>query len=133
MTQPSIRFTTLDDRKRRDDLKPANDTLSALMEKTVGLDAKDQAGWLLYHLKRLYSKGTHLAVVMEDYKPLHDFSSASTSLRKNYSQSQYKVFQKAITKMSGSNSMDTHKRFLNEKYSALHRGKARFQPLIENS
>ena len=133
LTQPPLRFSTLDDRKRREDLKPANDTLIAFMAKSVGVNVEDQAGWLLYHLKRLYPNGKHLEVIMEDYKQLRDFSSVSTHLRRNYTRAQYKIFQNAVKKFSGSTSMDTHRQFLKAQYSAMHQTKAGFHPLDEKS
>merc|ERR1719397_1024488 len=101
--------------------------------KSVGVNVEDQAGWLLYHLKRLYPNGKHLEVIMEDYEQLRDFSSVSPYLRRDYTRSQYKIFQMALKKFSGSSSMDTHRQFLKAQYSAMHQRKAEFHPLDEKS
>ena len=129
IAQPPLKYLTLDERQRRDALKPANEALEALIEKAVGSNIEDQAGWLLHHVKKLYPRGSFLTKVIDDYKELQDYSTISADRRKNYRKNQYKTFYKVVEKMSGSKSMSTHRKFFEGCYAGMHGEKQDFKQL----
>ena len=46
-------FSSLDARKRRVLLKPANDVISSFLAKVVGDEKVDQMGYFMWHIKRI--------------------------------------------------------------------------------
>ena len=126
MTGSHVAFSSLSARNRSKKLKSANRVLNALLEKTVGSVKEDQAGWLLYHLKKLYPGGRHLSLVMNDFRSLDDYLTCSKTKRRSYCREAlpYESFNLTLEKVSGSRNQESQRAFLNSRFRAIH-GNAR--------
>lgn len=130
---PFVKFSALGSRKRRNLLKTANEVFSSFLGKLVGPDKADQAGYLLMHLKRVHQKGGHMTMVLDDLDRFPDYSALSTTKRKYLKKTAYKLFDKTLSKISGSDDQDTHRKFLNARYYAIHHASENFKPLTEEA
>ena len=70
----SLAHSALDGRERRDRFKDAHSVVSALLRKIVSSSKVEHGRFLLQHIKRLYPKGGHMKIVVEDLKSLNIFS-----------------------------------------------------------
>ena len=80
----SLNFCTICKRRQRTSLKPVSDATEALLEKAVGDDIQNQAGWLIYNLKRLFPKFSRLRDVIDDFGSLPNYSSINEYQLQNH-------------------------------------------------
>ena len=92
---------------------------------------EDQAAYLLWNIKKLFKGTSYLNFIFADFESLKDYSTLSKAERKNYGRYGYKIFDQVLAKMSGSDNQETHRKFLEARYNALHSSKQNFVPLIE--
>ena len=120
LNAPRFQFSELDSRSRRDKFKGANDVFDKLLGKIVGSERNDQVKYILWRLKRLKRKGSHLLSVVEDSETLEAYSTLSEAKRKSYGRTYYKTFDKMLTKICGSDEPENHRTFLNARLNAMH-------------
>ena len=130
LQEPHPKFSSMNPRQRSEKFRLAHEVLSALIEKAVGVDHKDQVGFLMYHLKKLCPKERVLAAAVDDFKSLKNFNTISKKQRKS---SHYKTFDKLLVKVSGTNNPDIHRNFLQVRFWAIHGKESGAKPLIDKS
>ena len=108
LQQPHLKFSSVNSRQRNENLGPAIEVLSALIEKAVGCDEEDQVGFLMYHLKKLSPSAGVLAAAVDHFTRLKEFNSTSEKQRKSI---HYKTFDKLLVKVSGTNMTEIHETF----------------------
>ena len=129
LNAPSFKFSELNSRSRRDKFKGANDVFNKLLEKIVGSERNEQVQYILWSLKRLMKKGSHLLAVVENLEQLEDYSTMSQAKRKCNGRTYYKTFDKMLSKICGSSEPEKQRKFLNERFNALHHDKRDYKPL----
>ena len=130
LIEPYPKFSSMNPRQRPEKFHLAHKLLSALVEKTVGSDKKDQVGFLMYHLKKLCPKERVLDAAVDDFKSLKNFNTITKKQRKSI---HYKTFDKLLVKVSGTNNSDIHRNFLQARFWAIHGKESGAKPLIDKS
>ena len=130
LQEPHPKFSSMNLRQRSEKFRLPHEVFSALIEKSVGGDQKNQVGFLMYHLKKLCPKGGVLAAAVDDFKSLQNFNTITKKQRKS---SHYKTFDKLLVKFSGTNNPDIHRSFLEVRFWATHGNERGAKPLIEES
>ena len=130
MQEPHPKFSSMNLRQRSEKFRLPHKVFSALIEKSVGGDQKDQVAFLMYHLNKLCPRGGVLAAAVDDFKSLQNFNTISKKQRKS---NRYKIFDKLLVKFSGTNNPDIHRSFLEVRFWAIHGKERGAKPLIEKS
>ena len=126
-----FRFSIMSRRQRLDNVQSANRVMTRFLEKTVGEAKEDKFSFLLYHLKLIHPRGSHISEILKDFKPLKDFSTLTQSERLTNGRGSYKSFDLALQKFSGSDSPHVQRNFLNNRYQSIHQLRDDYKPLVE--
>ena len=78
LSRPTVEFTSMSSRQKRENLREINVTFNLLLEKIVGTDKLQKSALLLYHLKRLRLKNGVLGAVVADMESLPDYAAMTT-------------------------------------------------------
>ena len=128
--QPPLGFSQLSVQERRRFLKPLNDLMDLLLNKVIGDSVHDQAGYLIGRIKKLYPRGRHMNIVVSEFEGLADYASLSRQQRLTHGRQRYKVFDEVLRKVSGSDTPETHRQFMNARFHSMHHQSEDFTPLV---
>ena len=83
------------------------------------------------NIKRRLAGGKWKSFVVGEFDKLEDYFKADRTKRQINGRNNYKIFDEVLKKVSGSEDPETHRNFLDARFTSINQKKPRFKPLIE--